>query len=163
MSYVVAGDDADVTQEQANWQPPGRANSIGAVYAHVIVGADLALSTTINGEAPLIAREYGGHVGLSELMPTGDWHEWARGLEVDLQQLTGYAEHVYADWNRYLQSVVADDRAIDLSAVGMGTRTMTQFLTMQIEHFSGHTGEIACLKGIQGIMGYVPGRPDGKG
>ena len=31
---------ADLTQEQADWQPPGIANPIGAMYWHTISGAD---------------------------------------------------------------------------------------------------------------------------
>ena len=30
---------SDISQKQANWQPPPTANSIGAVYAHLMITA----------------------------------------------------------------------------------------------------------------------------
>jgi len=156
---------SDVTPEQAHWRPTGIANPICAVYAHVIVGADVGANMTIAGRQPLIARKWGGKVGLSELMPMGDWHEWAGRLRMDLDVFRQYAQGVYACWDDCLASLSpADlDRVVDLSAVGMGQRTLAQFLAMQVEHFSGHCGEIACLKGLQGLTGYRPGTADGIG
>ena len=156
---------SDVTPEQAHWRPPGIANRICAVYAHVIVGADLAANTTMRGQPPLIASTWGGKVGLSELMPAGEWHEWANRVQMDLDVFRDYARSVYACWEDCLASLSPGDldRAIDLSAIGMGRRTLAQLLAMQVEHFSGHCGEIACLKGLQGVAGYRPGTEDGIG
>ena len=155
----------DVTPEQAHWRPPGIANPICAVYAHAVIGADLAANTTVNGQPPLIARKWGGKVGLSELMPARDWHGWASRVRMDLDVFREYARSVYACWEEYLASLSPGDldRVVDLSAIGMGQRTLAQLLAMQVEHFSGHCGEIACLKGLQGVTGYRPGTADGIG
>jgi len=51
---------SDVTPEQAHWRPPGLANPIAAVYAHVIVGADVGVNTILNGRPPLIHSQWGG-------------------------------------------------------------------------------------------------------
>ncbi len=156
---------SDVTPEQAHWRPPGIANSICAVYAHVIVGADLAANTTIRGQPPLIASKWGGKVGLSELMPARDWHEWASRVQMDLDVFRKYAGGVYESWDDCLASLSPGDldRVVDLSAMGMGQRTIAGVLATQVEHFSGHCGEIACLKGLQGVTGYRPGTTDGIG
>lgn len=156
---------SDVTVEQAHWRPPGVANPICAVYAHVIVGADFAVNTILNGEQPLIVKDWGGKAGLSELMPVKDWHNWAVRVRMDLGVFRQYARAVYACWDACLASVLPGhlDRVIDLSVWGMGQRTLAQYLAMQVEHFSGHCGEIACLKGLQGATGYRPGTPDGIG
>ena len=61
----------DVTEEQAHWRPPGIANPIAAVYAHVIVGADFGLNSILQKRQPLIATDWDGKAGLSELMPLG--------------------------------------------------------------------------------------------
>jgi len=156
---------SDVTPEQAHWRPPGIANPICAVYAHVIVGADVAVNTTMRGQPPLIASKWAGKVGLSELMPMGDWHAWASRVQMDLNAFREYAQGVYASWNDWLASLSHGDmeRVVDLSVIGMGQRTLARFLGMQVEHFSGHCGEIACLKGLQGVTGYRPGTADGIG
>lgn len=156
---------SDVTTEQAHWRPPGIANPIAAVYAHVVVGADFAVNTLINGRQPLIVSNWGGKAGLSELMPVKDWHDWATRVRMDLDVFRNYARAVYTCWDDYLASLPPEDldRVIDLSVYRMGQRTLAQYLAMQVEHFSGHCGEIACLKGLQGVTGYRPGTPDGIG
>ena len=156
---------SDVTPEQAHWRPPGLANPIAAVYAHVIVGADVGVNTILNGRPPLIHSQWGGSAGLSELMPVRDWHDWAVNMRMDLDVFRKYARAVYACWSEYLASLSSADldRVVDLTAFQMGKRTLGGYLAVQVEHFSGHCGEIACLKGLQGAIGYRPGTADGIG
>jgi len=75
-----------------------------------------------------------------------------------------YAQATYQGWREYLESLSEHDleRVIDLSAFEMGTRPLALYLTMQIQHFSGHTGEISCLKGLQGETGYRASSADGR-
>lgn len=155
---------ADVSSDQAHWQPDGVANPIAAVYAHVIVGADVALNVLLRGEQPLIAAPANAAV-ISEIMPPSDWHEWALRVRLDLPAFREYANRVYASWYDHLGQLAEDDmaRPVDLSVWGMGKRTLGQFLLIQVEHFSCHIGEIACLKGMQGAVGFRPGTADGIG
>ena len=155
---------SDVTEEQAHWQPPGLANPIAAVYAHVVVGADFGLNTILNGRQPLIVTGWDSTAGLSELMPIGDWHDWATSVRMVLDVFRAYAQAVYQGWREFLASLSEPDleRVIDLSSFEMGTRPQALYLSMQIQHFSGHTGEISCLKGLQGGIGFRASRPDGR-
>ena len=155
----------DVSAEQAHWRPPGIANPIASVYAHVILGADVGINTMINGRQPLIVSDWKETAGLSQLPPLGEWHDWALRVRMDLDAFRDYARAVYSCWDEFLASLPAADlgRVIDLSAFGMGKRSLAQFLAIQVEHFSGHCGEIACLKGLQGATGYRPGTADGIG
>ena len=76
----------DVTQEQANWQPPGLANSIAATYAHTIITADEDFNMVYDGGETLLARGWAERCGLSELPPPEfgwDWHGWATRVRVD--------------------------------------------------------------------------------
>jgi len=156
---------ADVTEEQAQWRPPGIANPIAAVFAHVIVGADFGLNSILQQRPPLIASDWGGKAGLSQLMPAGEWHDWATSVQMDLEVFRNYASTVYVAWADYLATLSEGDleRAVDLSAFGMGQRSLSQYLTMQVQHFGGHCGEIACLKGLQGAAGFRPGTAEGIG
>lgn len=155
---------ADVSSEQAHWRPVGIANPIAAVYAHVVVGADVAVNVLLKGEQPIItARTHGA--GISEMMPTSDWHDWALRVRLDLATFREYAGQVYASWYDYLGELTEDAmaRPVDLSVWGMGQRTLDQFMLIQVEHVSCHIGEIACLKGMQGAVGFRPGTADGIG
>ncbi len=48
---------ADITQEQADWIPPGIANPIGATYWHAVSGADEIVHKWIAGQEPLHERD----------------------------------------------------------------------------------------------------------
>jgi hypothetical protein len=45
-------------------------------------------------------------------------------------------------------------RAIDLSAMALGVQSVGSLLTVVLHNILAHTGEISCLKGLQGLKGY---------
>ena len=153
---------ADVTPEAAHWIPPGQANPIGATYAHVVVTEDRTINGAIGRGTPLYDSAWAGKTGLSELMPTRDeaWKDygpWTRRLQVDLPALRAYAAAVYAASDAYLASLTPDElaRPRDLSGVGMGQVTLAWILSREVVgHVDNITGEISCLKGLQGQKGY---------
>ena len=149
---------ADVSEEQANWAPPGIANPLGATYAHAVSAEDAVVNGMLRGGATLIASASAGKVGLSELPPTeGDYGEWARRVKVDLPSLKGYAQAVYKSTGEWLASLSAADleRAIDLTGWGLGKQSLAWVLgNILIWHIDAHCGEISCLKGLQGAKRY---------
>jgi len=149
---------ADVSEEQANWAPPGIANPLGATYAHAVSAEDAVVNGMLRGGATLIASASAGKVGLSELPPTeGDYGEWARRVKVHLPPLKGYAQVVYKSTGEWLASLSAADleRAIDLTGWGLGKQSLAWVLgNILIWHIDAHCGEISCLKGLQGAKGY---------
>ena len=50
---VLGSVTADLTQEQADWQPPGIANPIGATYWHALSGTDHIVHRWCQVQAPL--------------------------------------------------------------------------------------------------------------
>jgi len=155
----------DVVSEEAHWSPPGKANALGANYAHVVIGEDGTINGLLKGGAPLFATEWAGKTGVSDLPPAPDpkapgfpdWSEWANKVKVELRSLREYAQAVYAASDEYLASLTDDDlnRPVDLSALGLGERTVGYLLTNGVlGHAFTHCGEISCLKGLQGKRGY---------
>jgi hypothetical protein len=147
----------DASPEMAAWQPPGNANGIGPNYAHVITSEDALLLGMARGAAPLMASTWAGKVGLSEMPPSdGRWHEWSQRVAIDLPALRAYAQAVYAATDEYLAGLTDTDIAqtIDLSAIGFGQQTLGRLLSIMLANVHWHTGEIACLKGLQGQKGY---------
>ena len=157
---------SDVSDAQAHFHPAGVANPIAAVYAHVVLGSDSALHELLLSRQPMAAAG-ATSIGLSELTPgrSQDWHQWALRVHMDLPVFRAYAQDVYGSWYSYFARTDEFDpgRTIDLTAWGMGTRSLVAFLLMQIQHFSSHIGEISALKGLQGNVGYHPGTADGIG
>ena len=152
---------ADVTQEQADWTPPGVANPLGATYAHSVFAEDMVVGGMFRQQAPLFAGEWAGRLGMSEPMPTLDrWQDyqgWARSVRVDLPALRQYAQAVYAATDDYLASLSPEDldRTIDMSSAGMGEMSWGQALSLLVVgHVNNMAGEISVLKGVQGARGY---------
>ena len=157
---ILEGTMQDVTAEQAQWSPPGRANPLGASYAHTVLGEDVMVNGLVKGGAPMFVTSWAGKAGVSEPPPMpdqGDWDAWARKVNVDLGALRQYAQAVYQNTDEYLASLDGSglDRDIDLSAFHLGKQTVGWFLSnMLVSHVAHHCGEIACLKGIQDAKGY---------
>jgi hypothetical protein len=146
---------ADVTADQSGWQPPGKAHSIAANYAHVVFGEDGVVSGIIRGGAPLMATRFAGKTGASELPPRGfGWDEWARRVAVDLPALREYAGAVYAATDEYLGSISDADLERQVEMGQAGQMPVGRVLTIMMGNVAWHTGEIACLKGLQGAKGY---------
>src|SRR5574341_390788 len=113
---------SDITQEQANWRPPGKANSIGSTYAHLIIAADAGFNSQLHGGMPVMATKFRGKVGLSE-MPhaAGGWHDW-NALTVDWEQLKEYGHAVRQCIEQRLASLSPEELelSVDMRAHGLG-------------------------------------------
>ena len=162
--WYLEGTIADVTAEQAHYAPPGRANPLGATYAHVVCSEDLIVNGMLRQAAPLSISTHAGKTGLSEPMPmpgSSDWSDvyaaWTRRVHVDLPTLKLYGADVYAATDAYLATLSDGDldRELDLTAVGFGKQKLGWLLNfLLLNHVGTETGEIAVLKGIQGAKGY---------
>ncbi len=152
------GTIGDVTQEQALWQPDGRALPIAAQYAHVIIAQDFGLHGLIRPATPLAMGAWTARTGMQQLPPPlgSQWEEWGR-QSFDLAALRAYGQAVYAVSDAYFETL--DDaelgREVDLASAGFGVQTVGfVLLNGWVTNVSLHTGEISCLKGLQQAQGY---------
>ncbi len=149
-----------VTDEVAHFMPPGKANPIAGTYAHLVFSEDMFIHNFLMNTKPLMEADFKGKTGASEIQPI-DWQvaypKWLKEVKLDLKQFNEYAKRVFAESETYLASLTDEDlkKEIDMSAFGMGTRKVYEFIANLI---SGHVypimGEISVLKGIQGLKGY---------
>jgi hypothetical protein len=147
---------ADVTPEQAAWMPPGVALPLGGLYVHGICGEDFAVNRLLKDGQPLYASTFTGTSGISDPAPYIS-REWAAALTLDLARAREYAQAVYAATDEYLAGLRAEDLdgMADLSAEGWGAWPLHLVLTRFVAaHIDNMTGEISCLKGLQGVKGY---------
>ncbi len=147
---------ADLTQEQADWTPPGIANPIGGLYWHTITSLDMVV--------------HGWGMGKEPLFQTGDWKEKVvvssageerkdhppemRETYVNLEALREYEQVVVGVVQDWLVSLSPEDLARKVKTPA-GELELAQMLeTFVIWHINAHCGEIAALKGCQGAKGY---------
>lgn len=150
---------SDLSQEQADWTPPGVANPIGSMYWHTISGADDVVYRWVLEQEPL--RQRGGWddrvlaVAVPEPRQEGAaYREYMCALRVRLPALHEYAQAVAADLQAWLGTLTpADlDRTVETP---IGPHTIAQVLELfVIWHINAHCGEISALKGCLGCKGY---------
>jgi len=149
---------ADLTQEQADWQPPGIANPIGAMYWHTVSGADDVVYRWALGQEPLRQRDGWDERVLSVSVPEpehgGDWLAFMRTIRVNLPVLHEYTQAVDKALYDWLGSLAPDDleRVINTP---IAEYTLAQMLDLFVVwHINAHCGEISALKGCQNVKGY---------
>ncbi len=146
---------ADLTQEQADWMPPGIANPIGGLYWHTIAGMDMVVHGWGMGK-PSLFQEAGWQekVVISATEAKEGHPPEIRDTRVDLAALHEYTKVVAEVVQGWLASLTPDDldRIIKTPA---GELSLAQAMeTFVIWHINAHCGEISALKGCQGAKGY---------
>jgi hypothetical protein len=162
---TLEGTMTGVTDDVANWQPSGKALSVGAAYTHAVISEDMLLATMLAQKPMLIDQGWADKMGLSEPHPavTESWEQdfaaWTKSVRVEIAKLQEYAKATYAQTEDYLDSLSDDDfmnKKVDLTSWGMGAdyplwRFFHRFI---IGHADNLTGEISSVKGLQDLKGY---------
>ncbi len=102
---VLEGTMADVTPDVAAFSETGKAQSVGASYAHAIVSEDMIVSKILMGKKMLTDTS---DTGLSIPMPTEDFStypEWVKTVKIDLDKLAAFAKEVYKQSDDYIASL----------------------------------------------------------
>jgi hypothetical protein len=150
----------DLTQEQADWLPPGNANPIGALYWHIVSYVDTIVHDWGMGQPPLRQRAgWQGKVLIASPSvdpedSMGDLRAIRVGLRADLPTLHDYARATAQALLAWVASLTLEDleRTIDTP---IGELNLGQMLeSFVIGHINAHCGEISALKGCQGVKGY---------
>jgi uncharacterized damage-inducible protein DinB len=134
---------ADLTQEQADWRPPGTANTIGSVFSHILTYVDYYVRTYfIQGKPQPVTVESRP----AEL--------WMQDVQADLSELHQFASEVESTVQEWLSSLTPADleRREETTAGEINVGQAVELFI--IWHIDAHCGEIAALKGCQGLKGY---------
>lgn len=152
---VLEGTMSGVTDEIAHKDPGGKAGTIAANIAHIISGMDAFMLSTLTGNPPMLASSHADKHGMSELPPQGgDSAQWYKSVKVDLDALHQYGLDVFQAVDDYLASI--DDSVLEekIDMGSFGEQTKSWLCTIMVLNNSWHTGEIAAIKGTQGLQGY---------
>jgi hypothetical protein len=147
---------ADLTQEQADWVPPGIANPIGGTLWHAVSGADMVVFKWCGGQTPLFERSDWREKVLLSSGPEGEseTREHLLSIKIDLPAMHAYSQALAEAIQEWLDSLTAEDLA-QAQETPVGEMTLGQMLeTFVIWHINAHCGEIAALKGCLGAQGY---------
>jgi hypothetical protein len=146
---------ADCAQETLDKDPSGTITSIGSIYVHTLFSEDGILHGMLQRKPPLYKTGNWAARTRIEMPASPEFSpEWGRTVKVDLPAFREYARAVYAATDAYVAALSdADlDRKVDTGFIGEQT---VAFIVSNILgwHAAEHTGEIAALKGVQGLRG----------
>ena len=135
--------------------PDATITSIASIYAHVVFGEDAFVQRRFQGKPTIY--ESGGWEKKTGVpfpgVPPAITPEWANALQMDLSTFQEYAEAVFAATEAFLVNLPDSDLerkiqgAIGEYTVGWGIAILL------VQHAAQHSGEIAALKGVQGLKG----------
>lgn len=151
---------ADVTQEMADWLPPGVMHPIGERYAHTIGAEDWLVHSIVQGGAPWFVSTWAGRTGFGKTseLRFDFTAEQARAFHVDdLSALHEYERAVFASTREYLASIdeSAMERGFDMPKAGLHQIPAPAWWSgFVIGHLHDLMGEISALKGCLGAKGY---------
>jgi len=147
---------ADCPQDALDKNLPGATiSSIGSIYAHLLFAEDSIVHGMLQGKAPVYrAQNWASRTDVQMPEPGGFTPDWARTVRMKLPVFREYATVVYAATDAYLAGLSDSglDRKVQTGFVGEQTvgYVISNILGW---HAAQHTGEIAALKGVQGLKG----------
>ncbi|MEZ4732982.1 MAG: DinB family protein [Caldilineaceae bacterium] len=142
-----------VDEGSAHFQPGGLVSPIAGHAAHAVTGLDFLLIGTVGGKQPLLVSNFADKAGISKPSQDGDWLGADRGVVMNVAEFTTYQAAVFAAVDDLLAGFTDSDltREVDSS---FGKMTVGWWLNTMLLNTYSHTGEIAAIKGLQGLKGY---------
>ena len=143
----------NITLAQFNWPPPGTASPSSAVFIHLLNSEDYFFQNVIQGKPKI--WEAGGwaeKTGVKNIPDYGgNWDEFKQ-MTLALKPVLAYQRAVYAATDSYLDKLTSDELDRKVKFAG-GEHSVAAMIIHTTSHTVCHAGEIAVLKGIQGVKG----------
>ncbi len=126
-------------------------NKIGTLYAHVVLGEDMMVGGMGKGGETVFNDDWKEKLGVSSVAARQS--EELASMTIDLDVFREYAKAVGTATDEFLAS--ATDEQLEKEIDGpVGKQPYITFLAnIGLTHVAGHWGEIAALKGVQGLKG----------
>ncbi|MGB2694486.1 MAG: DinB family protein [Dehalococcoidia bacterium] len=144
----------ECSPEVLNKNPDGTVTSIASIYAHTVFAEDTIVHGMLQGKPTLY--QTGGWDGKASVASTGDPTmnpDWAKTVKMDYPAFRDYASAVFAATDAYLDNVSdADLQKKVQTPAGEQTAEWT-IAAILATHAPQHAGEIAALKGVEGMKG----------
>ena len=140
--------------EQFNCVPAGTANPISATFLHCLNSEDFFIQKVLQDKPRLWeAQGWAAKTGVTTETPGygGNWDAY-KHLKLAYKPFLDYQDAVRAATAAYLAKLTPAELDRVAKFPG-GDRSVAAMLTLLITHTLCHAGEIAVLKGIQGVKG----------
>jgi hypothetical protein len=147
---------ADCAQDTLDRNLPNATiTNVGSIYAHIMFSEDGIIQGMLQ-KKPLVYQSHGWASRLNVAMSPSPMFDpaWGRTVRMHLPSFREYAKAVYAATDAYVASLGPADLERKVDTGFVGEQTVAFVLgNIVIWHVAEHNGEIAALKGAQGLKG----------
>ncbi len=127
-------------------------NKVGSLYAHIVLAEDMMLNGMGKGGA-LVLNSDGWAEKLAIDNPSPRQDEHLADMTIDLEAFREYAKAVTAATDDFLANATDEQLNKEVDSPAGKQPFITFFANIGLTHIAGHWGEIAALKGVQGLKG----------
>jgi uncharacterized damage-inducible protein DinB len=153
MQFLSDGATNGTTDEQFNWQPPGTANTIRASFIHMTHAEDFFFQHVLQGKPRLWESEdWAGKFGISIPPVRGRGWEEVTAQALAVAPAIEYQQAVRAATDAYLEVLTPEEFDREVRFFG-AMQPVALVLATFVAHTMGHAGDIAAIKGLQGVKG----------
>jgi hypothetical protein len=133
---------------QYNFKPGGTANTPAKSHVHAVTSLDFFLTGIAQGK-PLAWGDFAGQHGL----PANPMEIWGFDGQVPLAAMNEYAQQVQKNALAYVASLTDADFDREVETNFFGKKSVAFLIHLAGMHAVGHAGDMAAVKGIQGLKG----------
>ncbi len=143
----------DTTEEQFNWLPSGTINPISAILIHLLAGEDFFIQTILQGKPRgWETQGWGAKIGIQTPPgPSGGWEEF-KTVRIQAAPMLAYGQAIHAATDAYLDALTPEELDRQVTFAGRVVPA-AEVLMILVVHIASHAGEMAAVKGMQGIKG----------
>lgn len=145
---VLNGTAQGMDEAQYNWKPDGTCNPIGKNHVHVLTSIDFFLGAIAEGK-PAVWQSFAAEHG----MPSNPLEIWGYSGTIPIDAVNAYGRQVQQSALDYVSSLSDADLDRQLDTRFFGTQSLGFLIQLAGMHTAGHVGDIAAVKGIQGLKG----------
>lgn len=135
---------------QYNWKPGGTANTAAKSHVHAISSVDFFITGIVRGE--MQSLQWGGFAAKNGL-PENPMGIWTFEGNVPYAAMQEYAQSVQKGALDHVSTLKDEDLDRELETNFFGKKSIAFLLQLAGMHAVGHGGDIAAVKGLQGMKG----------
>jgi hypothetical protein len=138
----------NMNDEQYNWKPAGTSNIAAKSHVHGLTSVDFFINGIVRGE-----KLKWGDVASSNGLPENPMAIWTHEQPIPYSALTAYGKDVQKDVLAYVGTLSDADFDREIETNFFGKKSVAWLVQLACNHLVGHGGEIAAVKGMQGLKG----------
>ena len=139
---------AGMTDEQYNWKPGGTSNVPAKSHVHGLSSIDFFVNAIVRG-----GKTRWGELAAAHSLPENPLTIWAHEGSLPYEAVEEYGKKLQTDVLDYVASLKDADLDREIDTQFFGRKSVAWLLQLSVNHLVGHGGDIAAVKGMQGLKG----------